>query len=63
MPAAQPDIEPLVLDVPEVARAMRVGVSSIRKMITEGKLKSIRVGDRVLVRRIDLEAFLADRAA
>jgi excisionase family DNA binding protein len=61
--SAQPDLEPLVLDIPEVARALRVGVSTVRKMITAGKLKSIRLGDRHLVRVEDLRAFLAERAA
>jgi excisionase family DNA binding protein len=56
-------VEPLALNVGEAARASRLGESTIRAMIASGELRSIRVGDRRLVRIEDLRAFLAARAA
>jgi excisionase family DNA binding protein len=58
-----PAIEPLVLDIPEAALALRLGVSTVRKMVAVGTLKSIRIGNRHLFRPEDLRAFIAERAA
>ena len=55
-------LEPL-LDVVEVARALHVGTSTIRKMAGRGEIKSVRIGDRILFRGEDVRAFIADRAA
>jgi excisionase family DNA binding protein len=51
------------LDVGEAARALRLGLSTVRAMIASGDLKSVRIGDRRLVRVEDLKTFLADRVA
>jgi excisionase family DNA binding protein len=44
----------------EVAAEMRAPVSTVRYWIASGRLASIRPGRRRLVRRSDLERFLAD---
>jgi excisionase family DNA binding protein len=43
----------------EVAEETRTPLSTVRHWIATGKLASVRPGRRRLVRRIDLEAFLA----
>lgn len=43
----------------EVAEATRASLSSARWWVVTGKLKAIRPGRRVLVRRSELERFLA----
>ena len=55
-------IEPL-LDVPDVARLLRAGVSTIRRMVTAGEIPSVRMGDRVLFRPSDLRQFIAERVS
>lgn len=52
--------EYLLLD--EIATALRAPLSSVRHWISTGKLRSIRPGRRRLVRRADLDRFLAARA-
>jgi excisionase family DNA binding protein len=52
----------LVLNIDEVAAALKLCRATIRNMITAGELKSIKLRDRRVVRRTDLLAFL-DRAA
>lgn len=59
---------PSILDDPllvleEVAEAIRQPVSSCRYLIQVGKLAAIRPGRRVLVRRSELERFLASGGA
>jgi excisionase family DNA binding protein len=56
-------IEPMVLDVNDDARALRLGASTVRAMLTKGELPSVRIGDRRLIRVEDLRAFLAERVA
>jgi excisionase family DNA binding protein len=43
----------------EVAAEARVSLSTVRHWITRGKLKTVRPGRRRMVRRADLDAFLA----
>ena len=52
-------LEQMLFDVAEVARALRIGVSTVRSLVASGKLKGIRVGDRVLVSRRALDEFIA----
>jgi excisionase family DNA binding protein len=54
--------EPALLFLPEVARAARVSVSTVRHWVLTRKLPSVRPGRRRMVRRADLEAFLAQGA-
>lgn len=49
----------LLLD--EVAGICRVTIDTVRHWIQIGKLRSLRPGRRRLVRRVDLDSFLAGR--
>jgi excisionase family DNA binding protein len=49
----------LVLE--EVAAKTRASVSTVRQWVRTGKLPSVQVGRRRLVRTSDLEAFMASR--
>ena len=46
------------LKVEEAANLSRLALSTIRAYIRQGKLKSQKVGRRVLIKRTDLERFL-----
>ena len=48
-----------LLFLEEVAALMRVPVSSVRYWIRKGRLQSLKPGRRVLVRRTELQEFLA----
>jgi excisionase family DNA binding protein len=63
MTTTKTDIEPLVYDLGEVARALRIGLSTVRNLVASGDLKSVKIGDRRLVTREALSAFLGERAA
>jgi excisionase family DNA binding protein len=47
----------------EIAEETRTPLSTVRHWIATGKLPSVRPGRRRLVKRADLDAFLAPRAA
>jgi excisionase family DNA binding protein len=49
-----------LLILEEVAELTRANIETVRFWIKEGKLRSLRPGRRRLVRRLDLESFLAD---
>jgi excisionase family DNA binding protein len=53
------NFEPMVLNIPEAARALRLGEATVRAKIANGELRSVKIGDRRLVRVEDLRAFLA----
>lgn len=55
--------QPDILFVPEVAERLRRSVDSIRWLINTKQLKSAKLGGRVVVRRADLEKFIADAFA
>jgi excisionase family DNA binding protein len=57
----QPNIEPMLYDIYEVALALRLGASTVRKMVSAGEIPSIRIGSRRLIRVEDLRAFIAER--
>ena len=40
----QPNIEPMLYDICEVALALRLGASTVRKMVSAGEIPSIRIG-------------------
>ena len=52
-------VSPFLL-LTECAELARVPVSTVRHWIAIGRLRSVRPGRRRMVRRDDLEAFLAD---
>ncbi len=52
MTTTKTDIEPIVLDLGGVARALcGMGLSTVRAMVASGELKSIKIRDRRFVRR------------
>jgi excisionase family DNA binding protein len=53
--------DPITLAVPAAAKAVGVSSRTIQKFITTGELPSVQLGKRRLIRRVDLEAFIASR--
>jgi excisionase family DNA binding protein len=53
---------PELLILEEVAEMCRTTISSVRDWIRDGRLPACRPGRRVLVRRADVEAMLAESA-
>lgn len=49
--------------VEDVAREARAPVGTVRFWIATGKIRSIRLGRRRVVDRVDFERFVADAAA
>jgi excisionase family DNA binding protein len=54
---------PEIYFVSEVADRLRRSVDSVRWLITTKQLKAAKLGGRVVVRRADLEKFIADAFA
>jgi excisionase family DNA binding protein len=47
-----------LLLLPDVAEFLRSSVKTVRRLIDDGKLKSLKVRGRILVRRSDLMALV-----
>jgi excisionase family DNA binding protein len=56
--ATKPAIEPLLLSVKDCAALLGLGRSTVWEMVRSGELQSIRIRDRRLIKRADLELFL-----
>jgi excisionase family DNA binding protein len=54
--------ERLAFGIKEAAQSLGLGKSKLRMLIREGTLPTVRVGDRVLIRRESLEKLLQDGA-
>jgi excisionase family DNA binding protein len=54
-------IEPLVYDVPQAAQALQVHPMTIRNLVKRGELPAVRIGDRVMIARDALRAFVGSR--
>jgi excisionase family DNA binding protein len=52
-----PDGDKLLL-LPEVAEALRVSVKTVRRLITEGKLKIHKIRGRIAIRSSELMAYV-----
>ena len=52
------DRPPLLLDIHQVARALGVGQSTVRRLIASGELRSVRCMRAIRVRMEDIEAML-----
>lgn len=50
--------KPELLTVNEAAEIMRIGRTSANGLLWSGELRSIKVGRRRLIRRVDLDEFL-----
>jgi excisionase family DNA binding protein len=51
--------KPKVLTVPETARLLRISRGSAYEAVRRGEIPAVRVGRRLLVPRVALEAMLA----
>ena len=51
------------LTVPEAAELLRARPQRVYDLLSEGRLQRFKDGSRVLIRRADLEAYLADGVA
>jgi excisionase family DNA binding protein len=47
----------ILLDYDQTAKELSLSVSTIRRLVTDGKLLPVRIGGSVRFRRADLEAF------
>jgi excisionase family DNA binding protein len=52
----------IVLSVQEVAQALNLGVNSAYALVRSGRLRSVRIGRRILVPCRELDAFLEREA-
>ncbi len=51
-----------MLTVPEVAGMLRLSERKVRRLINDGELKGVQLGERTIrVRTSDLDAFLVER--
>jgi excisionase family DNA binding protein len=53
---------PLLLSVEDAASQLGIGRGSAYQLVRSRQLPSVRVGRRVLIRRSDLERFVAEKA-
>lgn len=51
-------MEPISYSVREAARIIGLGKTKLYELIKAGRLPIVKIGDRTLVRRCDLEALL-----
>jgi excisionase family DNA binding protein len=49
----------LLLTVPEVAERLRVSRRTVERLIRDGRIRSVRIGRRVLVTEREVGAFVA----
>lgn len=49
---------PLVLQVPDVAKTLRLGTGKVYELVRCGRLRSIKVGKKILVPRAAIFEFL-----
>jgi excisionase family DNA binding protein len=49
-----------LLTTVEVAKTLKVSRSTVYKLMESGRLKSVHLGSRRLIRRSDLESFIAN---
>jgi len=47
-----------LLRLPEVAERLQVSLPTVRRMVKDGRIKSVRVGRVIRVRPIDLESYI-----
>lgn len=58
-PAPEPEARPLAYTYPGAAKATGLGVSTLRREVRAGRLKSTRVRGRVLITDEELRRYLA----
>jgi excisionase family DNA binding protein len=52
------DVSPLLLKIPEVAAALRVGRSTVYELIAKGELKVVHIGRAVRVPASEVETWV-----
>lgn len=57
------DTERVTYTVPEAARRLGVGRNAAYSAVKRGELPAVKIGDRVLIPRVALEAWLAKAGA
>jgi excisionase family DNA binding protein len=55
-------MEPIMVSVPQAAKLLGLGRSTTWKLVRSGELPSVRVRNRVLLRRVELELWAAKLA-
>ena len=50
----------MLVDVPTATQTLKIGQSTLRRWIREGRLPVVRLGRRVLIRPETLEEFIKD---
>lgn len=58
----RPILDGGLLTLDEVAKELRVGHTTVKKLLAEGKLRRIKIASCTRIARADLEAYLADAA-
>jgi excisionase family DNA binding protein len=54
---------PKLLSVKEAAEALRVSQETVKRLTYKGKLKRVRVGNRVLIKQSDLMEFIENASS
>jgi len=58
-PVPQPVREDRLMGLHEVATRLGISYPQVKRLVGDGRLPSVRLGDRRLVRESDLSAFIA----
>ena len=56
-------VERKSISVPEFAKMIGISSRFAWTLVKDGKIPSLRIGSRVLIRIVDIDAFLAEAAA
>lgn len=56
--APGPRIDPLAVSIPDAADALGVAASTMRTMVAEGAVPSVRIRGRRMIRTADLAAYV-----
>ena len=56
------EIGPLVYTVAEAARLFKVSPTLVRRTVRKGELRAIRMGDRILIPRGEIERLVGEAA-
>ena len=56
------EIGPLVYTVAEAARLLKVSPTLVRRTVRKGELRAIRMGDRILIPRGEIERLVGEAA-
>ena len=62
IPFNKPDIEPMALQIPDAARYIGAGRNTIYNLAKDGRLRIIKVRNRSVILRSELEAILLEGA-